>query len=64
MERKKHFFAMDIKNVYVQLPTQGLTTRSQVISYHVVRTLGNKYIPLRKDKDALFFIVKNLNMSL
>lgn len=55
---------MDIKNVYVQLPTQGLTTSSRVISYHVVRTLGNKYIPLRKDKDALFFIVKNLNMSL
>lgn len=55
---------MDLKKVYVQLSTQGLTTRSQLISYHVFRTLGNKYIPLRNEEGAMFFIVKNITMSL
>jgi len=65
MGRKLHFFAIDgKKKVYAHLPTQGLTTRSQLISYHVFRTLGNKDIPLRKDRSARFFIVKNLPMPL
>lgn len=55
---------MDIKKVYVQLPTQGLTTRAQSLSYCVVKNLGNKYIPQWKNKGAEFFIVKNLTVSL
>lgn len=69
MERKQHFFAMDIKKkiiiiMCVQLPTQVLNTRSWLISYCAARTMGNKHIPLRKGKVAIFFIVKNLLMSL
>lgn len=64
MGKKKSLFAMDIKKGYVQLPTRGLTTRARSLSYCVVKNLGNKYIPLWKDKGAQFFIVKNLTVSL
>lgn len=38
----------------VKLPAQGLTTRSWLMSYGVAGTMGNKHIPLRKGKGAIF----------